>query len=110
MRELDTYKVTDVNDSIKVEATDVDRVGKPNDTYTVTADGQKVLDIVFQSGDLKSGVTGITDEAMLAIMEDRLIKIQNANPKDEYSHSIACIQWAMHLLKGLLVPTKTKEL
>lgn len=93
MRELTGHKVNPVNDVLKIEVMDAAGSGRANHRYDITGFDTKNnpgsfdaagyqssfsrLPIVFQNGPIgEAGVNGITHEALLAILEDRMIAFQ----------------------------------
>lgn len=94
MRTIEDHKVNPANDVIKIEVTDEPGAGGANHRYEVTgfdpernpskatlagglARGDGHLIVLFQNGPInESGVNGITHEALLAIVADRLRSFQ----------------------------------
>jgi hypothetical protein len=89
MREITTHKVNGCNDALKIEATDAPGNGGANHLYEIsgfdaaTNDIGKqryvftTLPILFQNGPIKEvGTNGVTHEALLAIVVDRLESFQ----------------------------------
>lgn len=95
MREITTHKVNPANDVIKIAVTDEPGAGGANHRYEITgydartnasADNTKLVPIasydgstiIFQNGPIaESGVNGVTQEVLLAIIIDRLQSFQN---------------------------------
>lgn len=87
MRELTSHIANPVNDKIKISVLDEPGAGGANHHYMVTlpdwtrapdgANAKGVWDIQFQSGPInEAGVNGLTQEALLAIVIDRLQSFQ----------------------------------
>ncbi len=100
MRELHDHKVGPANTELKVTAMDEPGSGGANHVYTITApDGAAMggVAIQFQNGPIKeAGINGVTHEALLAILIDRLRGFQ----KGQYStKENACA--LTHLQEGL---------
>jgi hypothetical protein len=92
MRELNEHKVNPANDTLKIEVTDEPGSGGANHRYVVsgfeTGTNAALSDenfepksktvILFQNGPIpEAGVNGLTHEALLAIIADRLRGFQN---------------------------------
>lgn len=88
MREITSHIVNPVNDKIKISVLDEPGAGGANHHYMITTpdwtrapDGSNakgVWDINFQNGAIvEHGVNGVTQEALLAIVADRLDSFQN---------------------------------
>jgi hypothetical protein len=75
-RELTGHKVNPANDVIKVEATDGPGPGGANHVYSLDW-GNGAVTLQFQNGPINEvGVNGVTHEALLAILVDRLQAFQ----------------------------------
>ena len=78
MREITGHKVNDCNEAISITADDRDeRNGNASHRYRLNfsqQDGaERIVEVDFQHGPIKEvGVNGITNEALLAIVIDRL--------------------------------------
>lgn len=80
MRELTSHKVNGLNESLKIEVLDSPGYGNANHAYCISFDKMDfdgveriAVPISFQNGPIiESGVNGISNEALLAIVEDRL--------------------------------------
>lgn len=97
-RELKSHKVNGLNESLKITVLDEPGAGGANHEYTI--EGAGCLHISFQNGPIaEAGVNGISQEALLAIVEDRL-KCFQAGPYACRENAIALthIQDAMHWL------------
>ena len=94
MRELTSHRINECNGSLTIKAVDQPGSGGANHRYDITgfdntnnpsnvpADGFQAhyfrTCVVFQNGPIKEvGVNGITNEALLAIVEDRLAGFQS---------------------------------
>jgi len=94
MHELTSHKVNGLNEQLLIEAVDERGVGGANHVYEITYAGPLVVPIdsvdgvavsspvchtiQFQNGGIAEvGVNGISNEALLAIVEDRLVGFQS---------------------------------
>ena len=95
MRELINHKVNGLNEALRIEVTDGPGQGNACHKYRVTpmTGNAKGLLIECQNGPLQETVypTGLSNEVLLAIVEDRLIGFQ--------SGEFACRENAQALLK-----------
>lgn len=80
MRELNGHKVNPANDRIKIEVTDEPGPGGANHSYRAAWDNGDTggnVTLSFQNGPINEvGVNGLTHEALLAILVDRLQAFQ----------------------------------
>lgn len=107
MRELTSHKVNGLNECIVVDALDEPGPGNANHLYRIHGiqgplDHHPIptIDIRFQNGPIHEvGANGISNEALLAIVEDRLKGFQSG-PYACRENAIALtkIQEAMHWL------------
>lgn len=112
MRELTSHKVNELNERLKVEAVDEPGPGGASHQYRISDESIRVVDIFFQNGPIirnpsdddlapgdAVGINGISNESLLAIVEDRL-KGFNAGPYSCRENAIALthVQDAMHWL------------
>ena len=113
-RELTSHKVNGLNEALKIEVLDEPGAGGANHDYAITYfddshgyDRSPISErhrrnciISFQNGPIaESGVNGISGEALLAIVEDRL-KCFQAGPYACRENALALthLQEAMHWL------------
>jgi hypothetical protein len=115
MRELTSHRVNECNESLEIQVLDEPGAGgashiyavygfhtgtnQPAQVHSATRD-ETCLKIAFQNGPIPSaGVNGVTQEALLAIIEDRLKSFQ-AGPYACRENALALthIQEAMHWL------------
>lgn len=91
MREIDGHKVNPANDRLLVEAVDEPGSGGANHHYEISgfdADHETPdhVAIVFQNGPInEAGVNGITHEALIAILIDRLEAFQCGPFANDYN-------------------------
>jgi hypothetical protein len=116
MRELTSHKVNGLNDALKIEVLDEPGSGGACHAYDITGfdtaenkasvglDGYRRsfarVPIVFQNGPIaEAGVNGISNEALLAVVEDRLRSFQ-AGPYSCRENALALthLQESMHWL------------
>lgn len=108
MREVTSHKVNGLNEALRIEVTDEPGAGGANHVYQIvtnpgagpTAIAAQIHHVRFQNGPiLEAGVNGISNESLLAIVEDRL-KCFQAGPYSCRENAIALtkIQEAMHWL------------
>lgn len=85
MRELTSHKVNGLNESLRIDVLDGPGQGNACHVYGITSTEPRSADtppavmcpIRFQDGPInEAGVNGISGEALLAIVEDRLIGFQ----------------------------------
>jgi len=77
VREIVTHKVNAVNDGLTITAADERGPGNANHQYDITSEHVRCR-IQFQSGTLmENGINGVTHEALLAILRDRLEGFQS---------------------------------
>lgn len=81
-RELTHHKVNGLNDQLKIEVLDLPGAGNACHDYRISFDHEDRADtetyIRFQNGPIKeSGVNGISNEALLAILIDRMEGFQS---------------------------------
>lgn len=101
MRELTSHKVNGLNEELRIQVMDDPGQGGACHVYDIVTTEQATDDdeggeirhvIYFQNGPIaESGVNGISNESLLAIVEDRLIGFQ--------SGKFACRENAVALTK-----------
>ncbi len=99
-REITSHKVNGLNDLLIVKASDEPGSGGANHEYLIGVNEVECLHIYFQNGPLKeSTANGISNEALLAIVEDRLKSFQ-AGPFSCRENALALthLQESMHWL------------
>jgi hypothetical protein len=102
MRKLTDHITNPVNDKIKISVMDEPGAGGAHHHYAVDVDGsENGLDVLFQKGPMAvSGVNGVTQEVLLAIVIDRLRCFQ-AGPYacDENGEALSHAQRSLDWLK-----------
>lgn len=105
-RELSNHIVNPANDRVRVIAMDEPGSGGANHHYRIiykvgpNQDTETAVDIVFQNGPINVvGVNGLTHEALLAIIEDRLVGFQKGQyATRENALALTKLQECMHWL------------
>jgi hypothetical protein len=88
LRELATHRVNPANDVITIQVLDEPGAGGACHKYRLTWPGSSGVLIDFQNGPIKeAGVNGITHEALLAILIDRLEHFQNGQFANKFNAS-----------------------
>lgn len=86
MREITSHKVNGLNESLRIEVLDEPGQGNACHVYGITSEEPRaaetppavMLPIRFQNGTVpEAGINGITNEALLAIVEHRLQGFQS---------------------------------
>lgn len=105
MRELNDHKVNPANDVLKVAVLDEPGSGGANHVYEVSGYKQNGIAastfIVFQNGPINEvGVNGLTHEALLAILCDRMRGFQ-AGPyhSPDNAEALQCLEQAQTALQ-----------
>lgn len=109
MRELTSHKVNGLNEDLQILVHDEPGLGGACHVYSVgyclnpgTADGgtSHMASIRFQNGPIaESGINGISNESLLAIVEDRLKGFQSGKFScRENALALTHLQEAMHWL------------
>ena len=101
VRELTSHKVNELNEALTIRVQDEPSHGNachayciyvPNDAFNEELNASIVCHINFQNGAIKeSGINGISNEALLAVVEDRLQGFQSGD--------FACRENALALTK-----------
>jgi|ERR1700730_4324707 len=92
MREITSHKVNPANDQLTIAVLDEPGAGGANHEYLIEAPKGLTCRISFQNGPIaEAGVNGVTQEALIAIVMDRLQSFQ----KGQY----ACRENALALTK-----------
>lgn len=104
MRELTAHKVNDCNDELKIEVMDEPGSGGAHHKYMCSFPNTKVDNhclIAFQNGPIKEvGTNGLTHEALLTIVADRLECFQNGPYKcNDNAEALAAINLAQEILQ-----------
>lgn len=93
-REVHSHKVNGLNEKLKVNVLDEPGPGNACHDYQIRVDGKPEVrcDIIFQNGPIEEkGINGISNETLLAVVEDRLQGFQSGD--------YACIENAEALTK-----------
>lgn len=109
MRELTSHKVNGLNEALHIQVLDEPGLDGANHEYAIalvanpedsTGHSDRTVRISFQNGPIKeAGFNGISGEALLAIVEDRLKCFQDGPYKNrENALALTHIQEAMHWL------------
>jgi hypothetical protein len=73
MTKLTSHKINPVNDQIQIAVVDDKGAGGAHHQYSLTFPGGRETFIGFQNGPIaEAGINGLTQEALLAIVEHRL--------------------------------------
>lgn len=103
MRELASHKVNGLNEVLKITALDEPGSGGACHKYRIepTVGNATGVLIEFQNGPLKESIpNGLSNEALLAIVEDRLAGFQSGQYAcDDNRFALSHVQEAMSLLK-----------
>jgi hypothetical protein len=108
MKELTSHKVNECNEQIEIKAHPAS-VGGASVRYDVVGPRKQMLgvgmvpsfvvNLTFQDGPIAEGINGITNEALLAIVCDRLEGFQSGQYKcRENALAITKLEEAMHWL------------
>ena len=109
MREIVSHKVNGLNEALRIKVLDEPGQGNASHVYQIHADESVVTladgvtvstMIAFQNGPIaESGVNGISGEALLAVVEDRLKSFQTGPfACRENALALTHLQEAMHWL------------
>ncbi|MFA5901043.1 MAG: hypothetical protein WC829_18235 [Hyphomicrobium sp.] len=104
MRKLTDHVVSPVNDKLEIFVCDEPGAGGAHHDYRITLkeeDTMAMIRVIFQNGPIaEAGVNGVTHEALLAILIDRLRSFQaGPYPCAENMGALACLQQALDWLK-----------
>lgn len=99
-REIFTHTVNPINDQLRVAVYDKPGAGGASHEYGIELPSGKIVTISFQNGTIpENGVNGVTIEALLAIVADRLECFQNGPfPCTENMDALSFIREAMKVL------------
>lgn len=104
MREITSHKVNGLNEALKVEALDGPGPGGASHEYRIeyaqNGPACNACEVHFQNGPIgEAGVNGISNEALLAIVEDRLKGFQSGQYAcRENALALTHLQESMHWL------------
>ena len=99
MREITSHKTNAVNDAITITVLDEPGPGGASHDYDVSVEAVGTVLLHFQKGPIaEAGVNGITQEALLAIVIDRLECFQNGPfpaPENQCAldHAREALEW-----------------
>lgn len=101
VREINTHKVNGLNESIGVHVVDDLGPGGANHEYMIVAGFGNGCEIKFQNGPInEAGINGISNEALLAVVIDRLQGFQSGAFKcRENAIALTHLEDAMHWLQ-----------
>lgn len=103
MRELTSHKVNGLNEALKIEVLDEPGHGGACHEYKISNPDETHFcgnRISFQNGPIaEAGVNGISQEALLAIVEDRLLGFQSGQyATADNAEALSHVQVAMECL------------
>lgn len=100
-RELVDHKINECNDELDVLALDGPGQGGASHLYSIVHDENLSVEVYFQNGPIgEVGVNGVTNEAILAILIDRMKGFQSgAFSCRENALVLTKLQEAMHWLQ-----------
>lgn len=98
MRTLTDHKTTALNEALQITVLDEPGQGGANHAYQIdiiSGEGSKVAaEINFQNGPIQEfGVNGISQEALLAIVIDRLRSFQSGPFANDYNGEALILCW-----------------
>lgn len=103
MKEITTHHINSFNESLSVKAIDDPGFGNAHHEYRmyIPGYGDPVSSIKFQNGSVKeAGINGVSNEALLAIVIDRLQCFQTSSFScRENSLALTKLEEALHWLK-----------
>jgi hypothetical protein len=104
MRELYEHKINPANDILKITVLDEPTHGGANHQYLIEGGNSKPVELNFQKGPIAengNGVNGLTHEALIAVLCDRLRGFQNGPYACRANDlALAHLAEAMHCLRG----------
>ncbi|KAK64330.1 hypothetical protein [Bordetella bronchiseptica] len=109
MRKIHEHKVDSFNELLDVHANDERTAGGAAYHYVIEVPGAPDTNIIFQNGDPKLvGPRGITMEALLAVLADRLRGFQGgAFPCHENANALLHVEAALAALKWRILRLST---
>lgn len=105
MRQITSHKLNGLNDSLEIAARDEPGAGGANHEYRISVSSgsplAKATIIDFQNGPIaESGVNGVSNESLVAIVIDRLQCFQSGEYKcRENAIALTHLEDAMHWLQ-----------
>lgn len=105
-RTIETHKVKGLNEALDIEVLDERGQGNANHKYEIANEGEVECYIEFQNGPIQEvGVNGISNEALLAVVRDRLEGFQSGPYRcDTNEQALVAVVAAMEALHS-----RTKE-
>lgn len=106
-RFLEDHKVNGLNERLLIQVMDEPGAGGANHEYRITLHPGKAgelgegVTLKFQNGGIaEAGYNGLSNEALLAVLIDRMRGFQSGPFKcDKNQHALQCLEAAMHWLK-----------
>lgn len=102
MRAIEGHKVNPANDLLDIYVTDDPGAGGANHEYRIGTANREICAIHFQNGPIgENGINGVTQEALLAVVIDRLRSFQ-AGPFSCRENALALtkieegLHWLLH--------------
>lgn len=91
----------DTSEQLEIAAMDEPGEGGANHHYLISHPSANFTEIYFQNGPIKErGINGVTNEALLAVVIDRLRSFQNGPfPSTENSQALNHVELALDWLK-----------
>lgn len=77
MREITGHHINACNRAITIEAGAPEAPGGAPTTYFLTVNGEECTELTFQRGPVPEGINGLTNEALLVVLIDRLEGFQS---------------------------------
>jgi hypothetical protein len=102
MRQVHGHEGSTLNNALQITADDRDEKGGSHEYECTLTDGPTVGTVKFQNGPLKeAGLNGMSDEALLAIVIDRLEGWNSGPYKSRYNAlAITKLEEALHWLEA----------